>query len=102
MSFTISKEEMLSGMNTMNSLGARLTGNRAHSDFIKYLKSEIEKMGIQIFSDPFYFKRWEEKAPQSIFSTEKKKSPFPFPPPTLIRAKRMKTESRKSLCMSKM
>lgn len=62
MSFTISKEEMLSGMNTMNSLGARLTGNRAHSDFIKYLKSEIEKMGIQIFSDPFYFKRWEEKS----------------------------------------
>lgn len=62
MSFTISKEEMLEGMNTMNSFGARLTGNKAHSDFIKYLKSEIEKMGVQIFSDPFYFKRWEEKS----------------------------------------
>lgn len=62
MNFNISKEEMLEGMNTMNSFGTRLTGSKGHTDFINYLKDEIGKMGIQIFSDPFYFKRWEEKS----------------------------------------
>ncbi len=61
MNFTISKEEMLAGMETMNSFGARLTGNKGHTDFINWLKSEIGKLDIPIFSDPFYFRRWEEK-----------------------------------------
>ena len=61
MNFNISKEEMLEGMNKMNSFGARLTGSKSHNDFIKWLKDEITKMDIPIFSDPFYFKRWEEK-----------------------------------------
>lgn len=61
MNFEISKDEILAGVEKMNSFGARFTGNKAHSDFINYLKDEIGKMGIPIFSDPFYFKRWEEK-----------------------------------------
>ncbi len=61
MNFKISKEEMLEGMNTMNSFGTRLTGSRGHADFINWLKAEITKMDIPIFSDPFYFRRWEEK-----------------------------------------
>lgn len=61
MKFNISKEEMLEGMNTMNSFGARLTGSKGHRDFINWLKSEIAKTDIPIFSDPFYFRRWEEK-----------------------------------------
>lgn len=61
MDFSISKEEMLEGMNKMNSLGPRLTGNKAHAEFVKWLKDEISKMDIPIYSDPFYFKRWEEK-----------------------------------------
>lgn len=61
MSFNISKEEMLEGMNTMNSFGTRLTGSKGHTDFINWLKAEITKMDIPVFSDPFYFRRWEEK-----------------------------------------
>lgn len=61
MNFNISKEEMLEGMHIMNSFGTRLTGSEGHTDFINWLKEEIGKMGIQIFSDPFYFRRWEEK-----------------------------------------
>lgn len=61
MDFVISKEEMLEGMNKMNSFGTRLTGSKGHTDFINWLKSEIAKMDISVFSDPFYFRRWEEK-----------------------------------------
>lgn len=61
MNFNVSKEEMLKGMHTMNSFGTRLTGSKGHNDFINWLKDEITKMNIPIFSDPFYFTRWEEK-----------------------------------------
>ena len=61
MNFNISKEEMLEGMHKMNSFGTRLTGSKGHSDFINWLKDEITKMDIPIYSDPFYFRRWEEK-----------------------------------------
>ncbi len=61
MNFKISREEMLDGMHTMNAFGTRLTGSRGHTDFINWLKDEISEMGIKIFSDPFYFRRWEEK-----------------------------------------
>ncbi len=61
MKFNISKENMLEGMNIMNSFGTRLTGSKGHTDFVNYLKDEIAKMGIPVFSDPFYFERWEEK-----------------------------------------
>lgn len=56
----ISKENLKTGMDKMNSCGIRLTGSRAHNDFINYLQDEIKKMGIKIYSDPFYFERWEE------------------------------------------
>lgn len=61
MNFNVSKEEMLRGMHKMNSFGTRLTGSKGHNDFINWLKAEITKMDIPIFSDPFYFRRWEEK-----------------------------------------
>ncbi|MBQ8503451.1 MAG: hypothetical protein IJ491_04135 [Clostridia bacterium] len=61
MDFNISKERMLEGMHTMNSFGTRLTGSKGHNDFIRWLKDEITKMDIPLYSDPFYFRRWEEK-----------------------------------------
>ncbi|MBR4049370.1 MAG: hypothetical protein IKK09_02630 [Clostridia bacterium] len=61
MNFIISKEEMLEGMHKMNSFGTRLTGSRGHNGFIRWLKEEIAKMEIPIYSDPFFFRRWEEK-----------------------------------------
>ena len=61
MNFDISRETMLEGINTMNSFGTRLTGSKGHNDFIKWLKDEITKMDIPVYSDPFYFRCWEEK-----------------------------------------
>lgn len=61
MNYNISKENLALGMEKMNSCSARLTGSKAHNDFISYLQDEIKKMGVKIYSDPFYFKRWEEK-----------------------------------------
>ena len=61
MNFNISKERLLKGMHTMNSFGTRLTGSKGHNDFIKWLKNEIADMDIPVYSDPFYFRRWEEK-----------------------------------------
>ena len=61
MDFIISKEELLEGMHKMNSFGTRLTGSKGHTDFINWLKGEIETTDIPVFSDPFYFRRWEEK-----------------------------------------
>ncbi len=60
MNLAISKELMLEGMHKMNSFGTRLTGSKGHTDFINYLKDEIAKMDISIYTDPFHFKRWEE------------------------------------------
>ncbi len=61
MNFNISKEALLAGVEKMNSFGVRTTGSKAHNDFINYLQDEIKKLGIKIYSDPFYFRRWEEK-----------------------------------------
>ena len=52
---------MLARVEAMNSLGVRLTGSKAHNDFIESLKNEIHGMGIETYSDPYYFDRWEEK-----------------------------------------
>lgn len=56
----ISKTEMLKEIKQMNSFGTRLTGSKGQLDFIEHLKSEIRDMGLEVYSDPFYFKRWEE------------------------------------------
>lgn len=61
MDFEISKERLLDGVTKMNSFGPRFTGSKAHNDFVDYLQEEIKKLGVKIYSDPFYFKRWEEK-----------------------------------------
>lgn len=61
MNFEISGDNLLRDMEKMNNCGVRLTGSKAHNDFINYLQDKIKKMGVKIYSDPFYFKRWEEK-----------------------------------------
>lgn len=55
-----SPELLQAEVEKMNSFGVRLTGTKAQRDFIKYLKSQIHDMGIETFSDPSRFMRWEE------------------------------------------
>lgn len=61
MSKKISKTELMNGVKAMNSFGSRLTGSEGQLNFIKYLKNEIHKMDIEVYSDPFFFKSWEAK-----------------------------------------
>lgn len=61
MTFEISKERVLCGMETMNSFGLRLTGSSGQQKFVDYLKDEIHKMGFKTYSDLYSFDRWEEK-----------------------------------------
>lgn len=61
MDFNISEERLLEGIHKMNSFGVRLTGSEGHNRFIGWLKEEIAKEGIPVYSDPFYFRRWEER-----------------------------------------
>lgn len=56
------KAEMLKRVEKMNSFGPRLTGNEAHKKFIRYLKNEINALGIETYTDPYFFNRWEEKS----------------------------------------
>ena len=55
-----SPELLKAEVEKMNSFGVRLTGTKAQRNFIKYLKSQIHEMGIETFSDPSRFMRWEE------------------------------------------
>lgn len=61
MNYNISKERVLTGIETMNRFGLRLTGSRGHQNFVNYLKDEIHKMGLKTYSDLYSFDRWEEK-----------------------------------------
>lgn len=62
MNFNISKENILNGMETMNSFGLRLTGSEGQQKFVDYLKDEIHAMGFKTYSDLYSFDRWEEKS----------------------------------------
>ncbi len=61
MSKRVSKTELANGIKAMNSFGTRITGSDGQLAFIKYLKEQIREMGLEVYSDPFYFKKWEKK-----------------------------------------
>lgn len=66
----ITKDEMLRQVEKMNSFGPRLTGNAAHKGFIEYLKNEIHSLGIETYSEPYFFNRWEEKRSSLVIHDE--------------------------------
>lgn len=66
----MSKKELLKGVETMNSFGARYTGCKAHKEFIEYLKNEIKAMDIEVNSDLKTFMRWEKKSASLTLHTE--------------------------------
>lgn len=57
----MSKEELLCGVEKMNSFGVRYTGSKAHKDFISYLKNEVISLGFDVLTDERTFRRWEAK-----------------------------------------
>lgn len=58
----VSKQEVLEGVEKMNSFGVRTTGSGAQRDFVSYLKNEIQKMGLDTYSDLYSFNRWKERS----------------------------------------
>ncbi len=59
MSYKITSEALLKGVEKMNAFGPRYTGSKAHQSYIDFLKSEVKSIGYDVFTDPFYFKRWQ-------------------------------------------
>lgn len=55
----ISKENLQKGMETLISIGPKLTGSAGQLAFIDYLKAEIRALGLPVYADPFYFDRWQ-------------------------------------------
>ncbi|MDD3946878.1 MAG: hypothetical protein PHI19_03470 [Clostridia bacterium] len=54
--------KMQSLVEEMVSLGPRLTGNKAHAEFIGIIKRELKEMGVPCFQDKLTLKkRWEPK-----------------------------------------
>ena len=58
----VSKDEVLAGVEKMNSFGVRTTGSGAQRDFVSYLKNEIHEMGLPTYSDLYSFNRWKERS----------------------------------------
>ena len=56
-----SAEQLLHEVEKMNSFGVRLTGSPAHKAYIASLKAQIRDMGLNVYSDPYFFNRWEAK-----------------------------------------
>lgn len=74
----ISKEEMLNRIKTMNGFGARLTGSKGQLEFISYLKHEISSMGFSVYSDPYFFNRWEETSSSLFLSVDGVQTELPI------------------------
>ena len=54
----IDKENLDVGMQKLIEIGPKLTGSKGQADFCSYIKEEIRNMGLQIWSDPFFFESW--------------------------------------------
>lgn len=76
----IDSQKVYDDMLVMNSFGTRLTGSDGQGAFCKWIKDEIAKMGIEVHTTPYTFKRWE--ATDVALSVDGKdvhvSSPFPY------------------------
>lgn len=54
-----SKESVMENMQKMNSFGSRLTGTKGQNAYTAWLKDEIAKMGYDVVSKQYTFKKWE-------------------------------------------
>lgn len=57
----LKKEKLMELEKDMVDLGPRLTGNKAHENYIALLKKELSSYGYEVKSDFLSLKRWEPK-----------------------------------------
>src|SRR5579862_6195711 len=62
----------------MAKLGPKYTGNKAHTDFVEFLSTEMQKAGLELARDRFKFTRWDAKR-CDITVTPKSGKPFKIP-----------------------
>lgn len=72
------KEEMGKAIESMNACGVRLTGSAAHNRFIGELKREIHEMGLETYTDPYFFNRWEMREASLALHTEEGDAALPI------------------------
>ncbi len=73
-----SAEALRREVEKMNSFGVRLTGSPAHKRFVTYLKDEIRKMGLTVYSDPYFFNRWEAKKASIVLHDANRSEEIPI------------------------
>lgn len=57
----VSTDMLRQEVETMNRFGVRLTGSAAHKNFVEYIRGQLRGMGLEVYSDPYFFNRWEAK-----------------------------------------
>jgi hypothetical protein len=73
----IELEKIQEQVERMNSFGVRLTGTKAQNDFIDYLKNQIHSIGIETYSDPYRFMRWEERRSKLVIKSIDEQTEIP-------------------------
>lgn len=82
--YPFTKDDLLAGVEKMNSFGTRPTGSPAHREFVSYLKDEIHAMGFETISNEYKFDRWQAKSSSIVLhnpdgdSEVHVSSPFPY------------------------
>ena len=82
--YPFTAQDLLAGVEKMNSFGTRPTGSPAHNAFIGYLKDEIHAMGLETRVNNYNFDRWQAKRTALTLLTDNGpeeihvSSPFPY------------------------
>jgi hypothetical protein len=56
-----SQKEVWDHINWMAKLGPKFTGNKAHTQFVEFLATQLQSLGLDVTRDHYTFPRWEAK-----------------------------------------
>src|SRR5271165_3872610 len=56
-----SQKEVWDQVNWMAQLGPKFTGNKAHTQFVEFLATGLQSLGLDVARDHYTFPRWEAK-----------------------------------------
>ncbi len=56
-----SQKEVWEHVQWMAGLGPKFTGNKAHTEFVEFLATQLQSLGLEVTRDLYTFPRWEAK-----------------------------------------
>jgi hypothetical protein len=56
-----SQKEVWDHVKWMAGLGPKFTGNEAHTEFVEFLATQLQSLGLEVTRDRYTFPRWEAK-----------------------------------------